>query len=135
MVPIYSLGFGQDADFHLINRISAETEGFSKQIYEGSDAALQLENFFAQISSPLLANLKFDYVGGLVDNSTISKRRLHSMFKGGEFVVAGKLLDVPVSENDIIEVVDDNGAPLTLSGFYFHGYTSFDLLEILAKFG
>jgi len=103
-VPIYSLGFGRDADFGLIKEISADSDAFSKQIYEGSDAAIQLENFFAEISSPLLSDLKFSYVGELVDNSSLSKPEVRTFFKGAEFVVAGKLEDLSSSEKGVIDV-------------------------------
>jgi hypothetical protein len=103
-VPIYSLGFGRGADFNLIKDISANSDAFSKQIYEDSDAAIQLENFFAEISSPLLSNLNFQYVGGLVDNSSVSKPAVRTFFKGGEFVVAGKLGDFHQTADDVIDV-------------------------------
>jgi hypothetical protein len=61
-------------------------------VYEGSDAALQLENFYAEISSPVVTNLKFDYIGDLVDNSTLSNGEVKTLFKGDQYVVVGKLL-------------------------------------------
>merc|ERR1711953_732586 len=46
---------------------------------------------YAQISSPLLSNLKFEYVGGLLDNSSVSDSSVNTFFKGAEFIVTGKL--------------------------------------------
>merc|ERR1719318_1429384 len=89
--PIFSIGFGRDADFDLIKEISEQAESFSKKIYKGSDAALQLEDFFAEVSSPLISNLKFDYVGGLVQNNSLSQTSFKTFFKGGEYIIAGKL--------------------------------------------
>merc|ERR1712018_688188 len=71
-LPIFSVAFGSGADFDLLKEISLAADSFAKTVYEGSDAALQLENFYAAISSPVVTNLKFDYVGGLVDNSSLS---------------------------------------------------------------
>merc|ERR1719376_133450 len=90
-IPIFSIGFGRDLDFTLIKEISEQAYSFSKRIYEGSDAALQLEDFFAQISSPLISNLKFDYVGGIAQNSSISQARFKTYFKGGEYIITGKV--------------------------------------------
>ena len=59
--PIFSIGFGKDSDFDLIKEISDQADSFSKRINEGSDAALQLKDFFAEIESPLISFLKFDY--------------------------------------------------------------------------
>merc|ERR1712066_871567 len=71
-LPIFSVAFGSGADFDLLKEISLAADSFAKRVYEGSDAALQLENFYAEISSPVVTNLKFDYVGDLVDNSSLS---------------------------------------------------------------
>ena len=90
-IPIFGLAFGRDSDFSLMKEISREADSFAKQIYEGSDAAIQLEDFFSQISNPLISELKFEYVGGVVDNSPLSKANFNSFFKGGEYVVVGKL--------------------------------------------
>ena len=108
-VPIFCIGFGRDADFDLMKDISQEAESFSKRIYEGSDAALQLEHFYSEIASPLISNLKFSYVGGLVENSSISNRNLKTFFKGGEYVITGKLED-KAAENETfsIQVIGDD---------------------------
>merc|ERR1719327_1198673 len=91
-LPIFSVAFGSGADFDLLKEISLAADSFAKRVYEGSDAALQLENFYAEISSPVVTNLKFDYVGGLVDNSTLSNGEVKTLFKGDQYVVVGKLL-------------------------------------------
>merc|ERR1711915_254956 len=101
-VPIFSIGFGRDADFELIKDISRRSNAFSKRIYEGSDAALQLEDFFDQISSPLLSDLKFKYVGGFTQNSSTSDTSLKTFFRGGEFIIVGKL-EQP-TENQVLKV-------------------------------
>merc|ERR1712184_140823 len=91
-LPIFSVAFGSGADFDLLKEISLAADSFAKRVYEGSDAALQLENFYAEISSPVVTNLKFDYVGGLVDNSSLSDGEVRTLFKGDQYVVVGKLL-------------------------------------------
>merc|ERR1712165_139337 len=92
-LPIFSVAFGSGADFDLLKEISLAADSFAKRVYEGSDAALQLENFYAEISSPVVTNLKFDYVGALVDNSSLSDDGVRTLFKGDQYVVVGKLLD------------------------------------------
>ena len=113
-IPIFSIAFGSGADFDLSKDISLATGSFAKQVYEGSDAALQLENFYSEISSPLVTNLRFEYVGGLVDNSSISDTEVKTFFKGGQYVVVGKLqaaedssLEVRVSGEKSGERYDD----------------------------
>merc|ERR1719228_2122964 len=108
--PIFSIGFGRDLDFTLIKEISEQANSFSKRIYEGSDAALQLEDFFSQISSPLISNLKFDYVGGLVLNNSVSQSSFKTFFKGGEYIIAGKLDQIAGGESESLTItVDGDG--------------------------
>jgi len=106
-IPVFSIGFGRDLDFTLIKEISEQANSFSKRIYEGSDAALQLEDFFSQISSPLISNLKFDYVGGLVLNNSVSQSSFKTFFKGGEYIIAGKLDTNSNEESLTVKVVGD----------------------------
>jgi len=90
-IPIFGLAFGRDSDFTLMKEISSDADSFAKRIYEGSDAAIQLEDFFSQISSPLISELQFEYLGDVVNKSSLSKPNINSFFKGGEYVVVGKL--------------------------------------------
>merc|ERR1719150_2831898 len=110
-VPVYSLGFGRNADFNLIKGISDDADGFSKHIYEDSDAALQLENFFLEIANPVLSDLKFQYVGNQIDNDSLTDLSYHCLFKGGEFVVSGKLNDNALTEDDdgLLQVIIEAG--------------------------
>lgn len=62
-VPIYGLAFGRDADFNLIKSISVTSDAYARRIFEGSDAALQLEDFYLELANPVLNNVKFKYVG------------------------------------------------------------------------
>ena len=89
-VPIYGLAFGNDADFDLIKFFSLSSSGFARKIFEGADAAIQLEDFYKDLSSPLLKNIKFSYVGETITEVTNSNDK-RTFFKGNEFVVAGKL--------------------------------------------
>merc|ERR1712088_1129243 len=95
--PVFTVAFGADTDLSLLQSIASQNSGVSRRIYEGSVAALQLEHFYAQISSPLLSNLKFEYVGGL-DNSSISEREVNTFFRGGELIVSGKLSSLDDNE-------------------------------------
>jgi len=104
-IPIFGLAFGRDSDFSLMKEISLDAESFAKRIYDGSDAAIQLEHFFSQISNPLISDLKFEYLGEIVDNSSLSKPTLSSFFEGGEYVVAGKLNNNLDKKKDMLSIV------------------------------
>merc|ERR1712172_318044 len=109
-LPIFSVAFGSGADFDLLKEISLAADSFAKRVYEGSDAALQLENFYAEISSPVVTNLKFDYVGGLVDNSSLSNGKVRTLFKGDQYVVVGKLLSEASGPLTVHVTADKTGA-------------------------
>merc|ERR1719150_563114 len=91
-VPIYSLAFGNGADFELVKTISEENGAFARKIFEASDATIQLENFYAEISSPLLSNVPFHYVG---ENLQTAENVLpgSTFNSGSEFVSVVKLSD------------------------------------------
>ena len=63
---------------------------------------MQLEDFFEQISSPLLSDTKFKYVGDFVQNSSTSNKSLKAFFRGGEFITVGKLKQ-PI-DNQVMKV-------------------------------
>ncbi|XP_073982609.1 inter-alpha-trypsin inhibitor heavy chain H4-like isoform X1 [Rhodnius prolixus] len=92
-ISIYSLGFGDGADMGFLNKLSLENNGFGKKIYEASDAALQLKNFYKLISSPLLSNVTFSYAPSQVAGNSLTNKHFRSLFNGSELVVAGKLVD------------------------------------------
>ena len=102
-VPVYGLAFGDGADFGLIKKLSLSNGAFARRIYEGSDAAIQLEDFYAQIASPLLADVEFDYVGEAVQNASLTNKNFTTFNRGNELVVAGKIDDDGTS--DEVEVV------------------------------
>ncbi|XP_054289756.1 inter-alpha-trypsin inhibitor heavy chain H4-like [Macrosteles quadrilineatus] len=88
---IFSLSFGDGADLSFLRRLSLSNNGFARNIYEASDAALQLQNFYKEVASPLLANVTFSYIPGQVVKSTLTSQHFHTLFLGSQLVVAGKL--------------------------------------------
>ena len=58
---IFSLALGVGADYNFLKKLSLQNSGFSRRIYEAADTALQLQDFYDEISSPLLADVKFEY--------------------------------------------------------------------------
>lgn len=107
-IPIYSLAFGRGADFNLVKGISEDNSAFARKIFEASDATIQLENFYAEISSPLLSNVTFHYVG---ENLQTAENVLPgSTFNtGSEFVSVVKLSD----DQTLPEAISVNGQSAT----------------------
>jgi uncharacterized protein YegL len=67
---ILSLALGDYADFPFLKKLSLRNSGFARKIYEASDTALQLTDFYRQVASPLLANVTFSYQPGQVSFRT-----------------------------------------------------------------
>ncbi|KAJ2946262.1 hypothetical protein O0L34_g12300 [Tuta absoluta] len=88
---IFSLAFGEDADRDLLRKLSLRNDGFMRHIYEAADAALQLRDFYRQVSSPLLADVHFNYPKHQIKEGSLTKNKFRTYYSGSETVVAGKL--------------------------------------------
>ncbi|XP_030759990.1 uncharacterized protein LOC115885251 isoform X3 [Sitophilus oryzae] len=85
-VPIFSLSFGDGADREFLLKLSLRNQGFTKHIYEAADAAMQLQDFYKEISSPLLSDVNFKY-----SDEVTNVTRIHFpiLFGGGELYTSG----------------------------------------------
>ncbi|XP_069141685.1 inter-alpha-trypsin inhibitor heavy chain H3-like [Argopecten irradians] len=92
-IPIFSLAFGRNADYNFIKRLAAQNNGFGRKIYEDSDAAIQISDFYSEISAVLLQNVTFKYLPGSVVDGTLTRTVVPNMFQGTEIIVAGKMTD------------------------------------------
>jgi hypothetical protein len=78
---VFSLAMGDDADFPFLKKLSLRNSGFARKIYEASDTALQLTDFYRQVASPLLANVTFSYQPDQVSCALfITPNRRNGMF-------------------------------------------------------
>ncbi|TRY69423.1 hypothetical protein TCAL_03273 [Tigriopus californicus] len=105
-VPVYGLAFGSGADFGLIKTLSKDNGGFARKIYEGSDASIQLEDFYLEIASPLLSNLDIKYVGEAVKNETLTETKTNTFSEGGEIIIAGQIDE---TQDDVEVIITGQG--------------------------
>ncbi|KAK1332299.1 hypothetical protein QTO34_006972, partial [Cnephaeus nilssonii] len=82
-------GFGFDVSYAFLEKLALDNGGLARRIYEDSDSALQLQDFYQEVANPLLTAVTFEYPGNAVEEVTQDSFRL--FFKGSEMVVAGKL--------------------------------------------
>lgn len=87
-IPIFSLSFGSGADQSFLRKLSLHNYAFSRHIYEGADASIQLENFYKRVSSPLLKDVHFKYTK---DVEKVTKTHFPIFFRGDEYIVTGKI--------------------------------------------
>ena len=88
LISLNCLGFGSNLNYLLLERLALQNRGIVRTIYEGADAAQQLEGFFDEISTPVLRNVRVSYDGESVKSSSTTEFPL--LFRGGEVVVAGQ---------------------------------------------
>ncbi|GFN99971.1 inter-alpha-trypsin inhibitor heavy chain h3 [Plakobranchus ocellatus] len=90
-VAIYCLGFGKGADMSLLQTISAQNSGFTKKIFEDTDAALQVSSIYKEISTVTFKRLRIKYDVNTVDVATLTQTDFTSVFNGTEISVYGLL--------------------------------------------
>ncbi|XP_008053179.1 inter-alpha-trypsin inhibitor heavy chain H4 [Carlito syrichta] len=88
---LFCLGFGFDVSYAFLEKLALDNGGLARRIYEDSDSALQLQDFYQEVANPLLTAVAFEYPSNAVEEVTKDNFRL--FFKGSEMVVAGKLQD------------------------------------------
>nr|XP_057947701.1 inter-alpha-trypsin inhibitor heavy chain H3-like isoform X2 [Doryrhamphus excisus] len=101
-MSLFCLGFGNDVDYSLLNGLSQQNKGLARRIFTGSDAALQLQDFYEEVASPLLSEVHVRYPDNAVDFLTTN--HFSQLFNGSEIVVAGHVTDNNL-DNFMVEVV------------------------------
>uniref|UniRef100_A0A3P9KPW3 Inter-alpha-trypsin inhibitor heavy chain H3 n=1 Tax=Oryzias latipes TaxID=8090 RepID=A0A3P9KPW3_ORYLA len=99
-ISLFCLGFGNDVDYSFLDVLSKQNQGLARRIFEASDAALQLQGFYEEVSTPMLLEVDLLYPDN-VDFVTTSHFR--QLFNGSEIVVAGRLSDNNIN-NFLVEV-------------------------------
>uniref|UniRef100_M3YZC0 Inter-alpha-trypsin inhibitor heavy chain 4 n=1 Tax=Mustela putorius furo TaxID=9669 RepID=M3YZC0_MUSPF len=88
---VFSLGFGFDVSYAFLEKLALDNGGLARRIYEDSDSALQLQDFYQEVANPLLTAVTFEYPSNAVED--VSQDNFRLLFKGSEIVVAGKIKD------------------------------------------
>ncbi|KAK7898984.1 hypothetical protein WMY93_019837 [Mugilogobius chulae] len=88
-MSLFCLGFGNDVDYSFLDVMAKENLGVARRIFEGSDAAVQVQGFYEEVSKPLLLDVALTYS----DNAVMSQNNFRHLFDGSEIVVAGRLSD------------------------------------------
>ncbi|XP_063797396.1 inter-alpha-trypsin inhibitor heavy chain H3-like isoform X2 [Pseudophryne corroboree] len=94
---LYSLGFGSDVDYNFLEKMSLENGGFARRIYEDSDSALQLQNFYKEVAFPVLLDVSLQYPDFSI--SALTQNNFRHYYQGSEIIVAGYL------ENNDVDIL------------------------------
>ncbi|XP_077181887.1 inter-alpha-trypsin inhibitor heavy chain H4-like [Paroedura picta] len=86
---LYCLGFGPDVNYTFLEKMALDNGGIARRIYEDADAALQLQNFYREISTPILKDIEINHPDNTVEE--ITQNDFKMLFDKSEIVVAGKI--------------------------------------------
>ncbi|NXF06795.1 ITIH3 inhibitor, partial [Smithornis capensis] len=89
--PLYNLGFGPGVDYGFLERMALENKGLARRIYADSDAALQLQGFYDEVSDPMLTDVELNYPANEI--SDLTRNSFKHFYDGSEIVVAGRFVD------------------------------------------
>ncbi|KAM6979733.1 inter-alpha-trypsin inhibitor heavy chain H3a [Aplochiton taeniatus] len=100
-MSLFCLGFGNDVQFSFLDVLARQNQGLARKIFEGSDATIQLQGFYEEVSSPILTEVDLRYPDNAVDFLTTN--HFGQLFNGSEIVVAGRISDLEI-DNFLVEV-------------------------------
>ncbi|XP_065543266.1 inter-alpha-trypsin inhibitor heavy chain H3-like [Lathamus discolor] len=109
--PLYNLGFGYGVDYNFLEKMALENKGVARRIYPDSDAALQLQGFYDEVSNPMLTDVELNYPENEI--SDLTRNSFKHFYDGSEIVVAGRLIDN--NQNHLTADVRGEGANDALS--------------------
>ncbi|KAK7074661.1 hypothetical protein SK128_016499, partial [Halocaridina rubra] len=100
--PIFSLGFGHDADMRLLRQVSSDNRGLTRKIDEDIRPAEQLKGFYEEISAPLMTDVDVMYLEDEVDPNSVVRHGPSTFYAGDEMVLAGQLVEGATQVQPII---------------------------------
>ncbi|XP_026713236.1 inter-alpha-trypsin inhibitor heavy chain H3 isoform X2 [Athene cunicularia] len=109
--PLYNLGFGYGVDYNFLEKMALENKGLARRIYPDSDASLQLQGFYDEVSNPMLTDVELNYPENEI--SDLTKNSFKHFYDGSEIVVAGRFIDS--NQNSLTVDVRGEGANDALS--------------------
>ncbi|CAM9358304.1 unnamed protein product [Bubo scandiacus] len=109
--PLYNLGFGYGVDYNFLEKMALENKGLARRIYPDSDASLQLQGFYDEVSNPMLTDVELNFPENEI--SDLTKNNFKHFYDGSEIVVAGRFIDN--NQNSLTVDVRGEGANDALS--------------------
>ncbi|XP_023955006.2 inter-alpha-trypsin inhibitor heavy chain H4 [Bicyclus anynana] len=90
---LFTIAFGDDADRVFLRQLALRNHGFMRYIYESADAAIQLHDFYRQVSTPLLSDVKFVYPRRQIKEGSVSRSQFRTINHGSEVAVVGRIAE------------------------------------------
>ncbi len=96
---IFCIAFGNGADWTFLEALALENNGKATWVKEEMDAKNAIKGFTKSFSTPLVADLSFDYGDGVTD---VYPTSFPAHYKGSEVLLAGRF---PIGQDEISLVV------------------------------
>ncbi len=106
-VRIFPFGFGYDVNTTLLDKLGAENSGVSDYVQPKEDLEIKVSNFFARVSSPVLADLELDF--GSVQTDFMYPRKLTDLFKGMQLAIIGRYKNASDLQNITLRLTGKSG--------------------------
>ncbi|RMC00022.1 hypothetical protein DUI87_23431 [Hirundo rustica rustica] len=136
---LYNLGFGSGVDYGFLERMALDNKGLARRIYPDSDAALQLQGFYDEVSNPMLIDVELNYPENEISDLTTNSFK--HFYDGSEIVVAGRFVDSNQNHlsvdvrgegaNDALSYTTQQGAEQTAQAFQEQQYIFGEYIERL----
>ncbi|NXH20164.1 ITIH3 inhibitor, partial [Bucco capensis] len=137
--PLYNLGFGYGVDYSFLEKMALENKGLARRIYPDSDAHLQLQGFYDEVSNPILTDVELNYPENEISDLTMNNFK--HFYDGSEIVVAGRFIDsnqnkltvdvIGEGANDALSYTTEQDAEETAKAFQEQEYIFGDYIERL----
>lgn len=85
---IFTFGVGYDVNTFLLDQLAARNYGAADYVAPDEDLEVKLSNFFAKLSSPVMAGLDIDW--GSMRVFDVYPRQLPDLFRGSQLTILGR---------------------------------------------
>lgn len=85
---LHVFGVGYDVNTHLLDRLANDNDGSVTYVQPGEDLELALSNFYQQIASPVLTDLRVDFEGLQIEDQY--PQHLPDLFHGSSLLLTGR---------------------------------------------
>jgi len=86
---IFTFGIGNEINTHLLDKITELTRAYRTYISPNEDIEIKVSNFYSNVQSPILTDIKLDFGSGIRVSKT-HPRNLPDLFKGSSITLLGR---------------------------------------------
>ncbi len=128
-VRLFAFGVGYDVNTFLLDSVSQEQRGVSAYVEPGQDIEEEVSAFYIKISTPVLADLKLDMDGVVVDD--LYPEPLPDLFAGSQLLLVGRYREGGRARVTLAGTVNGRERSFVYSGVTFQAQGGEDFIPRL----